>query len=78
MPSTGQSPLCVAAAHGHQEAVLILLLAGAEISVTDHTGNTALDLAYSNAHQYVLNLLLTLQFAKMSLDGDEYECGHKA
>jgi len=51
------SPLMFAAAEGQTEVVALLLKAGADKSLTDIDGDTALSFAKQNGHQATVQLL---------------------
>jgi hypothetical protein len=52
-----QTPLMYAAAHGYTESVRILIDAGADASIVDNNGRTALMLAEEEGHDEIVDLL---------------------
>jgi ankyrin repeat protein len=54
----GQTALSVAATHGHVEAIIALLAAGAEVDHAETDGNTAMYGAASRGHAEAVRVLV--------------------
>lgn len=55
---TGRTALQMAAARGRVDAVRLLLSGGADVDATDKLGHTALELAFQNGHEEIVELLM--------------------
>ncbi|CAI4230593.1 unnamed protein product [Auanema sp. JU1783] len=55
----GASPLSIAAQLGYRDMVILLLRFGAEPSLRDHMGRTALDVAKISGHEHIISILKT-------------------
>ncbi|UKZ68513.1 uncharacterized protein TrAtP1_009542 [Trichoderma atroviride] len=56
--TSGQTPLSLAAIHGHQDIVLMLLNRGSDLEARDNNGQTPLSLAAANGHWGIVLMLL--------------------
>ena len=55
--SDGDTPLCVAAARGHEKVVEVLMELDADQNISNNLGDTPLDIALEHGHGSIVKLL---------------------